>query len=190
MISITMLDDIAKYNREFEKEKQRVDKILAEGGNFPSDGEVDPEIRGLVYELNRLPFVYSRGSCSGHLVTREDIFRKAGHRDERLLQLPDEGCGFYFEGRLGLIFKPHPKKRECIRELGAVAGKYPPAYVADNYKPIIETDMEELQGLTLEIKFDNMIKIYPPIITLNKGAERRKAVNGLMRDLHGLFSAY
>ncbi|MEI7718549.1 MAG: hypothetical protein WCI72_01675 [archaeon] len=184
-----MLDDIAEYNKEFEREKARVNGILAKGGDFPNDGKVDSEMRDLISNLNALPFLYSWSSCSGHFLTREDIFQRVGHRNERLLQLPIEGHGFYFDGYLGLAFRPSTYTGECISGITQIVERYPSTSI-DPWKPLIDTNLGELQGLRFEIKLDSTQRGHPAVIPIKEGTKLRRVVNELIGDLNILFSRY
>ncbi len=180
-----MLNDIVRYTQKFESEKKWVDQILAEGGDFPNDGKVDNEIRDMVYDINRLPFVSSFCSCSGHFTTREDIFKRVGHRNKKLLILPNEGLGFYFDGYLGLVFNPSSETKGYISAISQIVEKYPNALI-DVWKPIIDTDEAKLQDLRFEIKFDNIQKGDPAVISIKEGTERRDNVIRLIGELYQL----
>lgn len=187
-----MINDRTLYNQKFQENKAVVNYILSIGGNFPSDGKVDAGIRDLVYQLNRLPIVYSWCSCSGHFTTREDIFKRAGTRDERVLILPNNGYGDYSDGYLGLVFKPSSDTRRCILDIKQVVKQYPNASI-EAWPSIINTNLRALQGLNFEITFDNIQQGScedESIIPIAQGLKRRKSVTKLISNLDTVFSGY
>lgn len=184
---------LAEYLEEFKEEKERVDRILlSEGGVFPNDGRIDIEVKELISTLNRLPFVYSWTSCSGHFRTREDIFQKVGTRDKKLLILPPEGYGFYFDGYLGLQFRPSFSTPACISAIERVVEKYSAAVIKNYFSNYNQTagPWDDAGGPRFEIRFDTLQKCRPAVIPTDEGKKRRDQVNQLITDLHTLFSQY
>ncbi len=60
---------------------------------------IDENIKGLICEMNeRLPFLYTWGSCGGHFYSRADILQKRPNAEESQLMLPREGFIIGFGG--------------------------------------------------------------------------------------------
>jgi len=180
-----MLDEILRYRKAFEDHKNFVHSILTDKhAYFPNEAKVDAGIIDLVMAIDALPFASTFCSCSSHFFTREDIFKKAGHRDESLLVIPYEGYGMYFSGYIGLVFGQDALSRNLISDYEAIVMKYGDAYI-ETWSPLIPVASKELSGLRFEIHLDNAKPHYgmPAIFEISQGQSRLQNVNSLIEDL-------
>jgi hypothetical protein len=193
------MDEEPYKQMPFEKAKRSIDSVLAEGGVFPGDGGccVNPEIKDLVYEINKLPFAYTTESCSGHFVTREDIKKREGLK--RLPSFPKKGTGLYFNGDLGLVYRLTPTALAYISEVKALIQKS--KYASIEYdQPVnkyadAKMDKDDNSNRTNEllIRFDQLKKRglhAPPILSVEEGLERRRDTLELIEEIYKLTQKY
>ncbi|TSC79437.1 MAG: hypothetical protein G01um101429_424 [Parcubacteria group bacterium Gr01-1014_29] len=62
------------FSRDRERWQVYLQKVIA--GEISHEFPIDANILGLVEALNDFPFLYTRGSCGGHVRTREHILKE------------------------------------------------------------------------------------------------------------------
>lgn len=116
--------DVLKFLEE-EKKGEKVGSGWGENA-----GQLDENIRELVNKLNQLPFLRTRESCGGEILTRESIIKKTkdvrgfNDLDENSLYLPNEGKVFYSAGWLDFYIKESEQSNLFIDKLRKLTERF------------------------------------------------------------------
>jgi len=145
-------------------------------------GLIDENIKRLVLLFNNLPFLYTTGSCGGHLFTKEDILRKYPDTSPELLQLPITGVAIYGGGNITFTINPaNNRSFEFIKEVQKFIKNYPNAKLRqfdrspNQYK--LEFDAEKAKDAGCEEEED----IFPVDKAQQKEIVREKLKNELVQ---------
>jgi hypothetical protein len=189
------MDNASRYKSLFEERKNQANVILEKKANNtdPYGDEVEHEIRELIYALNRLDFIYTTGSCSGHFRRRDEF--KLYKRE------PWENECFFTPGYIDFVFKPCEQTDRFLSKLKVLVSKYERAHF-EYTNPIIETDDACLQDLRFCLHFEKSIEyrshafkliqaivnhLKPPkVLTLEEGMRRNEHRKALIYDLYRL----
>lgn len=85
--------------------------------------KIDPGVRDVVRELNRIPFVRTVASCEGHVMKRWEKYRA------------DDGCLFLYQGFVGMDIDERDEHARCfITDVAEMTRKYPFANFGKIYR--------------------------------------------------------
>lgn len=117
--------------KTFGDKKQRVLQWLKAPQQIDSMGVEEPlddNIADTIRTLNeKLPFLYTVGSCGGHFRSRDDIRKEYPDATDNQLILPNEGYVSGLGGSIDFVVDENARSEKFIDELEKVIAQYPGA---------------------------------------------------------------
>jgi hypothetical protein len=138
----------------FARNKKEVIDFIKNDELSGSEISIDSNIKTLVEKLNKLPFLYTTGSCEGHVCTSDSEIADHPNSNLKDLRLPPTGFARYFSGFIHFKIDGSDSSLRFLEELKLIVDKFSNAeYFFSDNNVMIEFDPRR-KSISASLKVD------------------------------------